>query len=71
MATPLKLKLPELFAVAVSDVPPSVTTAPLPEYAGLIVPEMLHVEGTACAVKAIPDTSAPLTVTELLAGENV
>jgi len=42
LAKPLKVKFPELSAVVVAfAVPLSVTVAPLPPAAGLIVPEML------------------------------
>jgi len=42
LAKPVKLKAPELLAVVVAlAVPLSVTVAPLPPAAGLIVPEMV------------------------------
>jgi hypothetical protein len=49
--------------------PPSVTVAPDPFAAVLIVPEMLYV--MAEAVKFAPVTLAPLTVTGRLDGLNV
>jgi hypothetical protein len=52
---------PELLAVVVTLVAPfSVTVAPLPPAAGLIVPEILKVCGV--AVKFSPVTFAPFTV---------
>jgi hypothetical protein len=62
-----------LFAVVVALLaPPSVTVAPDPFAAGLMVPEMVYVVGgTADAVKFAPVTLAPLTVTSRLDGLNV
>jgi len=43
-ANPVKVKLPELSAVVVAVAAPlSMTVAPLPDAAGLMVPEMLYV----------------------------
>ena len=49
--------------------PASFTVAPEPLAAGVMVPEMLYV--TAEAVKFVPVTLAPLTVTGRLEGLNV
>jgi len=52
--------------------PPSVTVAPLPPIAGVIVPEMLKVGPTcAVAVKFNPVTLAPLTVAVWVLGLKV
>jgi hypothetical protein len=59
-----------LTVVVALAAPPSVTVAPFPPAAGLIVPEILKVE--AVAVKFNPVvTLAPLTVTFRLVGLNV
>ena len=65
--------MPALFAVvAALAAPPSVTVAPDPFAAGLMVPEMLYVVGdTIEAVKFTPVTLAPLTVTGELGGLKV
>jgi hypothetical protein len=64
--------LPAPSAVVVAAVVPlSVTVAPLPPAAGLIVPEMLNVCVCAVAVKFIPVTFAPLTVALKLVGLKV
>jgi len=69
-AKPVKLKLPELSAVAVPlDVPLRVNNVPVPDADGLTVPEILHV--CAVAVKATPVVLAPLIVTAWLVGLNV
>ena len=63
--------MPEESAVAVAlPAPVSVTVVPVPEAAGLIVPEMLNV-GTLVAVKFTPVTVAPFTVTAALGGAKV
>ena len=49
--------------------PLSVTNVPLPELAGLIVPEMLHVVDNAVKLTAV--AFAPLIVTAWFAGLNV
>ena len=59
----MKLKLPELSAVAVPlDVPLKVSVVPLPDAAGVTEPEMVHV-GTGVAVKVMLAGLAPLTIT--------
>jgi hypothetical protein len=66
----VKLYAPELSAVVVALAAPlSVTVAPLPPAAGLIVPEMLNV--CAVAVKLNPVIFAPATVAIWLLGLNV
>jgi hypothetical protein len=65
----VKLKLPEASAVVVKLAAPlSVTMAPAPTEAGLIVPEMPYVGATAPAVKFTPVTLALLMVTACVLG---
>jgi hypothetical protein len=65
----VKLKLPDASAVVVKLAAPlSVTVAPAPVEAGLMVPEMLNVGVAAVATKLTAVTLALLMVTAWLLG---
>ena len=69
-AIAVRVKFPELSAVVLMPLF-IVNVAPTPNFAGWILPEMLHVDCCAVAVKVTPVTFPPFTVTDLLVGENV
>jgi hypothetical protein len=57
LARPVKLYVPELFAVVVAlPAPPSITVVPDPLAAGLIVPEMVNVFCDPVEVEAVKFT---------------
>jgi hypothetical protein len=61
-----------LVVVVAPAVPLNVTVAPLPPLVGVIVPEIVNVEGaTAVAVKLIPVTLALVMVTDCDVGLKV
>ena len=64
---PLKVKLPELSAVAVTPLLRA-SVVPAPNVDGVTAPEIVQV--FCCGVKESPIMFAPFTGTDVLAGEN-